>query len=88
MLFDYKWEQMKVSTTEVETPVGEMTIGRFEVGWNTGCLYVKLIMKKKKLINLSYLQLQGLYTRRHNAGWLVGLYQHKCNDRVTMTAHE
>lgn len=42
MFFDYKWEQMKVGTTEVETPVGEMTIGRFEVGWNIGCLYVKL----------------------------------------------
>jgi hypothetical protein len=41
-MFDYKWEQMKVGTTEVETPVGEMTIGRFEVGWNIGCLvYVK-----------------------------------------------
>ena len=26
MLFDYKWEQMKVSATKVETPVWEMTI--------------------------------------------------------------
>jgi hypothetical protein len=43
MLLDYKWEQMKVSTTEVETPVREMTIGRLEVCWNIGCLsYVQL----------------------------------------------
>lgn len=40
MLFDYKWEQMKVSTTEVETPIGKMTICRFEVGWNIGCLHM------------------------------------------------
>jgi len=38
MLFDYKWEQMKVSAAKVETPVGEMTIGRFEVRRNIGCL--------------------------------------------------
>jgi hypothetical protein len=38
MLFDYKWEQMKVSATKVETPVGEMTIGRFVVRWNVGGL--------------------------------------------------
>ena len=38
MFFDYKWEQMKVSATKVETPIWEMTVGRFKVRWNIGCL--------------------------------------------------
>ena len=87
MLLDYKWEQMKVSTTEVEIPVGKMTIGRFEVGWNgIGCLLHTMLKMVTNL--LSQLTIAGSVYQAPQRRLAYGVSININADHISMATHE
>lgn len=67
---------MKVRATKIETPIGEMTIGRFEVCWNIGRL--QLVNFKYNIVNLSF-TIPGSVYQAPQRRFAIGFHQPQHN---------